>query len=198
MNYWLLKSEPAVFSIDDLAALPDQTEHWDGVRNYQARNLLRDQLRCGDQAFFYHSNTLIPGIVGIVEVVREGYPDHTAFDPESNYYDPKSDPNNPRWYRVDIRLVRRLKRVITLAELRAHAEQLGNFPLLRRGNRLSVMPVTAEQWGFILGLERFWFTSRSIPMSCKIVCSIFLSNCALKPHPMSSTLEFGLIYFNTL
>jgi predicted RNA-binding protein with PUA-like domain len=153
MNYWLFKSEPTVFSIDHLAALPHQAEPWDGVRNYQARNLLRDQIRRGDQGFFYHSNTVNPGLVGIVEVVREGYPDHTAFDPESNYYDPRSNPSNPRWYRVDIRLMRRLERVITLAELRVYAEQLGNFPLLRRGNRLSVIPVTAAQWGFILGLE---------------------------------------------
>ncbi len=153
MNYWLLKSEPGVFSIDDLAARPDRTEPWDGVRNYQARNLLCDQMRRGDRAFFYHSNTEIPGIVGIVEIVREGYPDDTAFDLENKYYDPKSTPANPRWYRVDVKLVRKFERIITLAELKEHAEQLGNLTLLRRGNRLSVMPVTVEQWGFILELE---------------------------------------------
>lgn len=152
MNYWLMKSEPAAFGIDDLAALPDQTDHWEGVRNYQARNMLRDQMRRGDRVFFYHSNTAQPGIVGIAEVVREGYPDPTALDPQSKYYDPKSDPQNPRWYRVDIRLVRRLRRTITLAELKKYP-QLEDFPLLRRGNRLSVMPVTREQWEFILGLE---------------------------------------------
>ena len=153
MNYWLLKSEPSVFGIDDLAARPEQTEPWDGVRNYQARNLLRDRMCRGDQAFFYHSNTEKPGIVGIVEIVREGYPDDTAFDPGNKYYDPRSTPANPRWYRVDVELVRQFERMITLAELKEHAEQLGDLALLRRGNRLSVLPVTAEQWDFILGLE---------------------------------------------
>ena len=157
MSYWLLKSEPGVFSIDDLAARPDRTEPWDGVRNYQARNLLRDRMRRGDRAFFYHSNTEIPGIVGIVEIVREGYPDDTAFDPEDKYYDPKSTPTNPRWYRVDVKLVRKFKRIISLAELKAHAEQLGDLMLLKRGNRLSVMPVTEEQWEFILELEYLSF-----------------------------------------
>ena len=147
-----MKSEPAAFGIDDLAALPDQTDHWEGVRNYQARNMLRDQMRRGDQVFFYHSNTAQPGIVGIAEVVREGYPDPTALDPQSKYYDPKSDPQNPRWFMVDIRLVRTLRRTITLAELKRYP-QLEDFPLLRRGNRLSVMPVTREQWEFILRLE---------------------------------------------
>jgi predicted RNA-binding protein with PUA-like domain len=153
MNYWLLKSEPGVFSIDDLAARSDQTEPWDGVRNYQARNLLRDRMHRGDQAFFYHSNTEIPGIVGIVKIVREGYPDDTAFDPEHKYYDPKSTPDNPRWYRVDVKLVRKFGRIITLAKLKAHAEHLEDLMLLKRGNRLSVMPVTVEQWDFILELE---------------------------------------------
>lgn len=153
MNYWLLKSEPSVFGIDDLAARPEQTEPWDGVRNYQARNLLRDRMCRGDQAFFYHSNTEKPGIVGIVEIVRAGYPDDTAFDPGNKYYDPRSTPANPRWYRVDVELVRQFERMITLAELKEHAEQLGDLALLRRGNRLSVLPVTAEQWDFILGLE---------------------------------------------
>ena len=152
MNYWLMKSEPDEFSIDDLAAMPEQTEHWDGVRNYQARNMMRDQMRCGDQVFFYHSNTQPPGIVGIAEVVREGYPDFTAFDPTDKHYDPKSDPDNPRWHMVDIRLVRKLQRIITLTELKSHPE-LEGFALVRRGNRLSVMPVTEQQWEFILGLE---------------------------------------------
>jgi len=153
MQYWLLKSEPSVYSIAQLAALPGQTDSWDGVRNYQARNLLRDQMRCGDQAFFYHSNTKIPGIVGIVQVVREGYPDATAFNPQSPSYDPKSHADAPRWYSVDVHLLRQLRRTITLAELKAHADKLADFPLLRRGNRLSVLPVTAEQWHFILALE---------------------------------------------
>lgn len=153
MQYWLMKSEPDVFGIDDLAQRPNQTEPWDGVRNYQARNMMRDQMKIGDQVFFYHSNCKPPGIVGIAEVVREGYPDHTAFDPAEHYYDPKSDPANPRWYMVDVKFVRRLARPITLDELKTHHEALPDFPLLRRGNRLSVMPVTAEQWDYILGLE---------------------------------------------
>jgi predicted RNA-binding protein with PUA-like domain len=151
MSYWLLKSEPDVFGIDHLAARPNQSEHWDGVRNYQARNLLRG-MRAGDLAFFYHSSCKEPGIAGIVEVVREGYPDHTAFDPESRYYDPQSRPESPRWFMVDVRLVRKLRHIITLAELRAHPE-LAGMALLRRGNRLSVMPLSEAQWSFILALE---------------------------------------------
>jgi len=154
MAYWLMKSEPDVFGIDDLAACPEQTEPWDGVRNYQARNMMRDEMKVGDQAFFYHSNCDEPGIVGIMEVVKEGYPDHTAFDPENKYYDPKSNPENPRWFMVNLRYVRRLRRNISLAELKEYAEgPLEGMPLVRRGNRLSVMPVTPEQWDFILNLE---------------------------------------------
>lgn len=152
MNYWLMKSEPDVFGIDDLRKRPKQTEHWDGVRNYQARNMLRDQMQVGDRVFFYHSNCAEPGIVGIARIARAGYPDHTAFDPESKYHDPKSSPENPRWYMVDVRFERRFKRTITLNELKEHP-QLSDMALLRRGNRLSVMPVTAEQWTFILSLE---------------------------------------------
>jgi len=153
MRYWLLKSEPRVFSLEDLAAAPNQTEAWDGVRNYQARNFLRDQVQVGDQAFFYHSNTATPGIVGLVEITRAAYPDATALDPASPYYDPKSRPEQPRWYCVDVRLQRPLKRLIALAELKTHAQTLADLPLLRRGNRLSVMPVSAAQWAFILALE---------------------------------------------
>jgi predicted RNA-binding protein with PUA-like domain len=154
MAHWLMKSEPDVFGIDDLAARPKQREHWDGVRNYQARNMIRDQIKLGDQVFFYHSNCAEPGIVGIMDVVREAYPDPTAFDPESKYYDPKSDPDNPRWVMVDVRYVRHLKRNIPLTELRQYEDgPLDGMPLVRRGNRLSVMPVTPEQWAFILGLE---------------------------------------------
>jgi predicted RNA-binding protein with PUA-like domain len=153
MNYWLLKSEPTTFGIADLEAAPNQTTPWEGVRNYQARNFLRDGLRWGDRAFFYHSGTTNPAIVGIVEVVRAGYPDETAFDPTSPYHDPASTPDHPRWYRVDARLVRRLRREITLAELKQHWAALGDFTLLRRGNRLSVLPVTATQWAFVLALE---------------------------------------------
>ena len=154
MQYWLMKSEPDVFGIDHLAARPDRTEPWDGVRNYQARNMMRDQMKVGDQIFFYHSNCDDPGIVGIMEVVREGYPDDTAFDPEAKYWDPKSDPDNPRWYMVDVRYVRHLLRNIPLTELKQYADgPLDGMPLVRKGNRLSVMPVSTEQWHFILSLE---------------------------------------------
>ncbi|HEB56707.1 MAG TPA: EVE domain-containing protein [Gammaproteobacteria bacterium] len=152
MNYWLMKSEPEVFGIDHLIAMPQKTEHWDGVRNYQARNMMRDQMKKGDLVFFYHSNCKQPGIVGIAKVVREGYPDHTAFDPQTNYYDPKSDPDNPRWYMVDIQHKRKLKRTISLHELKQHP-QLEAMTLLRKGNRLSVMPIEKEHWDYILELE---------------------------------------------
>jgi predicted RNA-binding protein with PUA-like domain len=151
MHYWLLKTEPETFGIDDLKDRPNRTEHWDGVRNYQARNLLRDGLKKGDLAFFYHSSCAQPGIVGIVEVVRAGYPDFTAFNPESDHFDPKSTPETPRWYMVDVRFKRASKRTITLTELKQH-RQLHGMTLLARGNRLSVMPVTAAQWDFILSL----------------------------------------------
>ena len=153
-QYWLMKSEPDVFGIEHLKRMPKKTDHWDGVRNYQARNMMRDQMRKGDQVFFYHSNCKEPGIVGIMEVVREGYVDHTAFDPEEKYYDPKSDPENPRWFMVDVRYRRRLKRAIPLQELKGYSDgPLADFPLLRRGNRLSIMPVSEAQWQFILSLE---------------------------------------------
>jgi len=152
MNYWLMKSEPDVFGIDDLGARPRQTEHWDGVRNYQARNMLRDSMKKGDQAFFYHSSCAEPGIVGIMEIVREGYPDVSARNPDSPYYDPKSTPDEPRWYMVDVRLQRKLRRCITLQELKRRPE-LDSLPLLKRGNRLSIIPITPEQWRFILSLE---------------------------------------------
>lgn len=152
MNYWLMKSEPEAFSIDDLQAMPEQTEHWDGVRNYQARNMMRDDMKLGDLVFFYHSNCKEPGIVGIMQVVREGYPDFTAFDPESKYFDPKSDPANPRWIMVDIKFVRTLKRPISLTELKQY-DELAGMQLLRKGNRLSITPVSEEQWAFILSRE---------------------------------------------
>lgn len=150
MNYWLMKSEPDVYSIDDLERAG--VDHWEGVRNYQARNMLRDAMKAGDLAFFYHSNCKTPAIVGIMEIVREGYPDPTAFDPASKYYDPKSDPARPRWYMVDVKYVRHLERPLPLSELKRHPE-LADLPLVRRGNRLSIMPVTPAQWAFILGLE---------------------------------------------
>jgi predicted RNA-binding protein with PUA-like domain len=152
MNYWLMKSEPDVFSIDDLRERPRRTEHWDGVRNYQVRNMLRDQMKKGDKAFFYHSSCKEPGIVGIIEIVREGYPDDSAWNPNSPYFDPKSTPEQPRWHMVDVRYQRKLRRCITLQELKQHSE-LGSMALLRPGNRLSITPVTPAQWHFILALE---------------------------------------------
>ena len=147
-----MKSEPSEFSIDDLAQRPDQTEPWDGVRNYQARNMMRDDMKVGDSIFFYHSNCDVPGVVGIAQVKREAYPDPTAFDPQNKHYDPKSQPEKPTWLMVDVGFVRRLSRTITLAELKDKAE-LEGLALVRRGNRLSVMPITENQWHFILGLE---------------------------------------------
>ncbi|MCC6208126.1 MAG: EVE domain-containing protein [Gammaproteobacteria bacterium] len=152
MNYWLLKSEPDAFSITDLAQRPGRTEHWDGVRNYQARNYLRDSMRRGDLAFFYHSSCAAPGIAGIVEIVREGYPDFTAFDPFDTHYDPASTPDKPRWYMVDVRLRRAFKHVISLQELKS-CPPLEDMKLLARGNRLSVMPLTPAEWSAILDLE---------------------------------------------
>lgn len=152
MNYWLMKSEPKEFSIDDLAQRPGQIEPWDGVRNYQARNMMRDDMRVDDPVFFYHSNCEEPGIVGIARIAREAYPDPTAFDPENKHFDPKSRPEQPTWYLVDVAYVRKLKRTITLAELK-DCPELDGFPLIRRGNRLSVMPVSPEQWRYILERE---------------------------------------------
>ncbi len=152
MNYWLMKSEPNEFSIDDLLNRPKKREPWDGVRNYQARNMMRDEMKIGDQIFFYHSNCAEPGIVGIAEVASESYPDATAFDPDDSHYDPKSDPENPRWYLIDVKFVRKLKQTISLKQLKSCTE-LAEMRLLQRGNRLSVMPVEKQDWNFILSLE---------------------------------------------
>jgi predicted RNA-binding protein with PUA-like domain len=153
MGYWLIKSEPDAFSIDDLENAPDKTEHWDGIRNYQARNFIRDDMKPGDLAIFYHSSCKTPGIVGVCEVVSEAYPDHTAFDPNEKYYDAGSDPENPRWLMVDVRFVRKTRRLISLSEIKEHADQLEGLPLIRRGNRLSIFPVSERHWEFLLGLE---------------------------------------------
>jgi predicted RNA-binding protein with PUA-like domain len=153
MRYWLLKSEPSTFGIDELAASPRRTTSWQGVRNYQARNMLRDDMAKGDLAFFYHSSCPEPGIAGIVEVVRAGYPDASAWDRRSEYHDAKSPENKPLWYTVDVRLKERWPSLMPLATLRAHAEQrLKGMVLLQRGSRLSVTPVDAEHWKFILSL----------------------------------------------
>jgi predicted RNA-binding protein with PUA-like domain len=149
MNYWLMKSEPDEFSIDDLAR--KKTEPWSGVRNYQARNFMREMHK-GDGIFFYHSSCDEPGVVGIAEVATEAHPDPTQFDPSSDYFDAKSSRAEPRWSLVDVRFKRKLKRVIALTELKNH-EELHGFALIRPGNRLSVLPVSRAQWDFVLGLE---------------------------------------------
>jgi len=153
VNYWLFKSEPDSFSIDALASQPRRTTSWDGVRNYQARNMMRDQMRRGDLGFFYHSSCAQPGIAGIVKVVRESYPDDSAFDPDSKYFDPGSDPQSPRWLMVDVQLQRKFAQPVTLDTLRRHADgKLKDMLILRRGNRLSITPVSAAQWKFINAL----------------------------------------------
>ena len=157
MNYWLMKSEPSTFGIDDLARAPRQTAGWDGVRNYQARNLLRDDFRVGDRAFFHHSSCEVPGIYGTMEVERAGHPDPTAFDRTHRHFDAGSDPANPRWYQVEVRLLRKFAQPVTLEALREHATgPLRDLIVLRRGNRLSVMPVSADEWKFIHRLAREW------------------------------------------
>ncbi len=154
MQYWLLKSEPETFSIDDLAAATGKTTCWDGVRNYQVRNFIRDTMRVGDQAFFYHSSCAIPGIAGIISISKGGYPDHTQFDAKHDHYDPDSKRDAPRWFMVDVKLQRKFKRIITLDELRKYGgKQLKELLLLKRGNRLSITPVDKHDWQFILGLE---------------------------------------------
>ena len=149
-RYWLIKSEPLEFSIDALAKVA--SEPWSGVRNYQARNFMRDGMKVGDGILFYHSNCAEPGVVGIAEVATEAHPDPTQFNKRSDYYDPASKPEEPRWLLVDVRFKRKLKRTITLNELKGR-DELEELALVRRGNRLSVMPVTRAQWDFILGLE---------------------------------------------
>lgn len=150
-NYWLIKSEPSCFSIDDLRASPNQISPWDGVRNYQARNFMRDGMQIGDEIFFYHSNCNPPGIVGIVEVASSAYPDYTAFDPNSDHPDAASTPDKPRWFMVDVRFKQKFSHLITLETLKQYP-QLSNMSLVRKGNRLSVMPVGAQEWEFIRDL----------------------------------------------
>jgi predicted RNA-binding protein with PUA-like domain len=149
MHYWLLKSEPDCFSIDMLAKRPKQTEHWDGVRNFQARNMLRDDIKKGDLGFFYHSSCTPPGIAGIVEIVRAGYPDFTAQDIQSDHYDPKSTAENPIWYMVDVKLVKKFPRLLSLEEIKANPK-LQSMVILRKGNRLSITPVTKQEWEAVL------------------------------------------------
>jgi len=154
MKYWLMKSEPEVFGIDHLASAPKRTTAWEGVRNFQARNMLRDDFGKGDLSFFYHSSCEVPGIAGIVKVVREAYPDPTQFDRDSEYYDAKSTRAAPRWFCVDVQLDRRIEPVITLPELREHASgALREMVILKRGNRLSVTPVSAAEWRCIVAMR---------------------------------------------
>ncbi len=151
-RYWLVKSEPETFSFDDLLASPNQTMHWDGVRNHVARNFMRDGMQVGDRVFFYHSSTNPQAIVGVCEVVREAYPDHTALDREHPAYDPKADADDPTWFMVDLRAVERLPRAVTLAEIKKRPE-LSKMALLRIG-RLSVTPVTQREWDVICDMAR--------------------------------------------
>ena len=147
MRYWLMKSEPADVSIDDLATFPEQSVAWYGVRNYQARNYMRDQMTVGDGVLFYHSNCKVPGIAGIARVASTAYPDATQFDPDSKYFDAKSTQEQPRWFNTDVQLVKKIE-LIPLSELRLHPE-LEGMRILQRGNRLSITPVVAEEWEFI-------------------------------------------------
>jgi predicted RNA-binding protein with PUA-like domain len=153
MKYWLMKSEPSVFGIEDLRKAPKKRSAWDGVRNYQVRNMMRDDMRIGDLAFFYHSSCDEPGIYGIIRIVKEGYPDHTAFDPTNDHFDAKSKPDSPTWYMVDVEFVEQFKRPVTLDRLRANAETLNELLILKRGNRLSVTPITNSEWQRIVELS---------------------------------------------
>ncbi len=152
-KYWLMKSEPSTFSIDDLAKSKNQTTYWDGVRNYQARNFMRDEMKKGDLVLFYHSNAKPTAVVGVCEVVKEGYPDFTAFDPEEKYYDPKSNKDQPTWYMVDIKLKEKFKKPVTLEEIKANPK-LKDMKLVQRGNRLSVMPVTKKEFDEIVKMSK--------------------------------------------
>lgn len=153
MQYWLLKSEPDCFSIDDLSRKSKQTSPWDGVRNYQVRNMLRDEMQVGDLGFFYHSSCTPPGIAGIVTVVKAGYPDHTAWDIHSDHFDPKSTPDQPRWYMVDVKLVEKFPRLITLDEIKQNPA-LTTMLINRKGNRLSITPVSAAEWKAVLKMVK--------------------------------------------
>ncbi|MCH9756812.1 MAG: EVE domain-containing protein [Gammaproteobacteria bacterium] len=150
-RYWLLKSEPSCFSLEDLKQSPNQTTHWDGIRNYQARNFMCNDMQLGDKAFFYHSSCTPPGIVGTMTVVQTAYPDHTAFDPESDHPDPKSTPEKPRWFMVDVRFEHEFKHLIPLETLKKQPA-LQHMQLLQKGNRLSILPITPDEWAFITNL----------------------------------------------
>ena len=150
-RYWLFKSEASCFSLDDLEAAPGQTTYWDGVRNYQARNMLRDEVQTGDQVLYYHSNSDPLGIAGTAVVVKAGYPDHTAFDPQADHFDPQSTTENPRWYMVDVKFQQKFPQVITRDQLKADPITAG-MKVMEKGSRLSILPVTAEEWQAVLKL----------------------------------------------
>lgn len=153
MRYWLFKSEPSTFSITDLSRRPKQTEHWDGVRNYQVRNMLRDDIKKGDLAFFYHSSCTPPGIAGIVEIVKDGYPDGSALVPDSKYFDPKSTPENPRWFMVDVKLIEIFPQLLTLTDIKQESK-LSSMLVTQKGSRLSITPVTKAEWDYILKMKK--------------------------------------------
>lgn len=146
-----MKSEPTTFSIDHLKQCPDRTDHWDGVRNYQARNMMRDQMQIGDLAFFYHSNCKEPGIAGIMTIVKSSYPDFTAFDPDSPYFDEKSSLDHPRWFMVDVKFHLKFTHMVTLKAIKENPA-LSNLALVKKGNRLSIMPVSPDEWSAILSM----------------------------------------------
>ena len=149
MQYWLFKTEPSAFSIDDLAAKPNQTDHWDGIRNYLARNYLRDHIKLGDHVLIYHSSCKEVGIVGLAEVVKEGYVDHTQFDPHEKYYDAKSDPSKPRWYMVDIRLIQKFTHILSLKTIKQMPD-ITELGLVKKGHRLSIMPVIEPEFALLM------------------------------------------------
>lgn len=151
MRYWLMKTEPETFSIDDLAAAPNGTDHWDGIRNYQARNYMRDEMGVGDRVLIHHSSTNPPAVVGTARIAREAYPDHTAHDPDSPYFDPKSTPESPRWVMVDVQFERKFAAPLTMAELR-EAPELDGMLLLKKGQRLSIQPVEPHHFEAVLRL----------------------------------------------
>jgi predicted RNA-binding protein with PUA-like domain len=153
MNYWLMKSEPDAFSIQDLQKRPKKTEHWDGVRNYQARNFMRDDMKKGDLVLFYHSSCKDVGVAGIAKVVKESYPDHTQFDPKSKYFDAKASEDNPRWFMVDVKWVETFKEVIPLKLLK-ECKELKDMHLVKKGTRLSIQPVTEKEFKFISKLKK--------------------------------------------
>jgi predicted RNA-binding protein with PUA-like domain len=153
MQYWLMKSEPTAFSIDHLKQCPNSTDHWDGVRNYQARNMMRDDMCVGDLAFFYHSNCTVPGIVGVMHIVKSAYPDFTAVDPNNAHFDEKSSPDNPRWFMVDVKFQTKFKNMIPLSEIKTNPA-LRNLALVKKGNRLSIMPVSSEEWSALLAMVK--------------------------------------------